>query len=207
MRVGFDLDGVLFDFGKSVREYMTSIGLEYGFKDDKPEPHTWNFYEYWGMDVKDFVQLCHDGADAGFIFRNNVRPGAVAAVSIVKNAGHEIVVITDRSFGATPSVSEEATRDWWKWAGFPAYDELHFSADKTIVKTDIFVEDKLENYDKLMAAGTECWLINRDWNMEHGPDTRNRIRDVMDYPYRVHAKQSRDALEAMRNSQLTGINS
>ena len=52
MRVGFDLDGVLYDFGDSVRRYLRSVGREYGFKDDAPEPHTWNFYEYWHMDVK-----------------------------------------------------------------------------------------------------------------------------------------------------------
>jgi len=204
MRVGFDLDGVLFDFGKSVREYLTSIGREYGFKDDKPEPHTWNFFEYWGMDAKEFVQVCHDGADAGYIFQNNVRPNAVAAVTLVKKAGHKIIVVTDRSFGTTPSVSEEATKKWWKASGFPDYDELHFSPDKTIVPTDIFVEDKLENYDKLMAAGTECWLINRDWNTEGGPDDRQRINDVMDYVYKVHNRWQREQFSELE-SQLTNI--
>ena len=187
MRVGFDLDGVLYDFGASVRRYMDSIGLNYGWKDDGPEPHTWNFYEYWGMDVKDFVQLCHDGADAGFIFTGDARPGASAAVNIVKRMGHEVVIITDRSFGTSPSVSENHTRLWLAQHFIP-YDELHFSADKTVVKTDIFVEDKLQNYDALEAAGTECWLITRPWNSEHGADNRKRINDVMDYPAKVANK-------------------
>jgi FMN phosphatase YigB (HAD superfamily) len=194
MRVGFDLDGVLYDFGASVRRYMESIGLKYGWKDNGAEPHTWNFFEYWGMSPKDFVQLCHDGADAGFIFCGDIRPNAAAAVNIVKKQGHEVVIITDRSFGTTPQVSETHTKLWLKQHGIP-YDELHFSPDKTIVPTDIFVEDKLENYDAITAAGTECWLINRPWNSEGDPDDRNRINDIMDYVAKVE-DMSRRRFEA-----------
>lgn len=190
MRVGFDLDGVLYDFGQSVREYMDSIGLNYGWKDDAEEPHTWNFFEYWGMSPKDFVQLCHDGVDAGYIFRNNVRDGAVEAVKAVKDMGHDIVVITDRSFGSKPENSHIATHEWWEWAGFAPFDEIHFSADKTCVPTDIFVEDKLQNYDALTLKGTECWLITRPWNTEHGTDYRRRISSIREYPDKVQEKSS-----------------
>jgi 5'(3')-deoxyribonucleotidase len=180
MRVGFDLDGVLFDFGQSVREYMDSVGLEYGFEG---EPPCWNFFEYWHMTPAEFVQLCNDGADAGFIFRNNVRPNAVEAVQAVKDAGHEIIVITDRSFGTTPKVSEDATREWWAESGFPEFDEIHFSPDKTIVPTDIFVEDKISNFEALWDAGTPCYLVDRPWNTER--DTIYRISDVSEYPVKV----------------------
>lgn len=166
---------------------MDSIGLNYGWKDDADEPHTWNFFEYWGMGVNDFVQLCHDGADAGFIFCGDTRPNAAAAVNIVKNMGHTIVIITDRAFGTTKEVSENHTRRWLAENGIP-YDELYFSADKTCVPTDIFVEDKLSNYDALEAVGTECWLITRPWNSEHGADDRKRINDVMDYVSKVEEK-------------------
>lgn len=188
MRVGFDLDGVLFDFGKSVREYMDSIGLQYGWKDDADEPHTWNFFEYWGMSPTEFVTLCHDGVDAGYIFRNNVRDGAVDSVKAVKDMGHDIIVITDRSFGTRPEHSEIATHEWWEWAGFPEFDEIHFSPNKVIVPTDIFVEDKLQNYDAITLAGTECWLINRPWNTEHGQDYRRRIDHVGEYVEKVALK-------------------
>lgn len=187
MRVGFDLDGVLFNFGQSVKDYLEATGQDHLWKSGpNPKPY-WDWYKDWKWTTDDFLQFCHDGADAGYIFRGNVRPNAVAAVSIVKKMGHEIIVITDRSFGTTPKVSEDATIAWWKEYGFPPFDEIHFSADKTIAPTDIFVEDKLSNYDAITAAGTECWLINRPWN-DTEPDDRNRINDVMDYVAKVEAK-------------------
>lgn len=194
MRVGFDLDGVLYDFGDSVKRYLSSIGQEYEFKADADEPHTWNFFEHWGMSAADFVQHCHDGVDAGIIFRGGVRPNAVETVAAVKAMGHEIIVITDRSFGTTPEASEEATYDWWDDNGFPSFDEIHFTPNKVIVPTDIFVEDKLENYDMITKAGTECWLINRAWNMEHGLDYRRRIDHVGDYAEKVAARTLRYAV-------------
>lgn len=180
MRVGFDLDGVLYDFGNSVRAYLDSIGRPYGFKDDAPEPHHWDFYEYWGMDYAEFKSICNDGADAGFVFCGETRPGAVETVKRVKDLGHEVIIITDRQFGTEPKISHDNTYNWLAQHEIP-YDELHFSADKTSVPTDIFVEDKLENYDALILAGTPCFLINRAWNAVEGGDARARIDDITDY--------------------------
>lgn len=175
---------MLYDFGAAVIRYLDSIGQNYTHKDDSDEPHSWDFYEHWGMDRNTFAQHVHNGADAGYIFTGPTRPGAVEAVQAVADMGHDIIVITDRQFGSTPEVSWTNTKTWWKENGFPAYEEIHFSADKTIVPTDIFVEDKLENCDALMAAGTTCWLINRPWNQVPEDDylLRFRIDDVSQYP-------------------------
>lgn len=179
MRVGWDLDGVLYDFGGSVRRYLDYIGRPYGFKGGESEPHTWNFFKYWKMDSSEFVQICHDGVDAGFIFQGPTRPGAVEAMRKVKEMGHTNVIITDRQFGSSPEKSHLATRHWLEFHEFP-YDELYFSADKVCVPTDVFVEDKLENYDAITAAGTPCALITRPWNARR--DKRRRIQDISDYP-------------------------
>lgn len=106
----------------------------------------------------------------------------------VKDAGHEIIVITDRSFGTTPAVSESATIEWWKEYNFPPFDEIHFSPDKTIVPTDIFVEDKVENFKALWKAGTPTYLINRPWN-DHFDAGYYRISDVVEYPNKVDELQ------------------
>lgn len=182
MRVGVDNDGVLYDFGNSVRRYLHSIGREFGWKGDQSEPHHWDFYKYWGMTRQEFTQVCHDGVDAGYIFSGGIRPGAKEAMERITKMGAEIVIITDRSFGSSPKNSERATIDWLTqhdiW-----FDELIFSPNKTIVKTDIFVEDKYENAIALRNAGTECWLINRPWNTNFDYD--KRIDDISDFPEKV----------------------
>jgi hypothetical protein len=188
MRVGFDLDGCLYDFGNSVRRYLDSIGRVYGFKDNKPEPHHWDFYEYWNMSRQEFVGICNDGVDAGFIFSGPARPGAVEAVAKVAKEGHQIIIVTDRNFGANPSMSHNATSQWLTQHGIE-YDELWFSADKTIGNADVFVEDKLSNYDALVNAGTPTALITRDWNIDPElgiADGRWRINDISEYPQFVN---------------------
>lgn len=195
MRVGFDLDGVLYDFGNAVRVYLDSIGREYGWKDDAEEPHHWDFYEYWHMDRKEFAQVCHDGVDAGYIFSGDARPNAAEAVNRVADMGHEIIIITDRFFGEDPKASHVATEIWLAEHGIP-YHELHFSPNKLIAPTDTFVEDKLENYDTLNLAGVKSYLVNRPWNEVEGGDARNRINDVIDYA---------DAIELMWSDGFTDL--
>lgn len=179
-RVGFDLDGVLYNFGDSVKRYLDATDRGHIWKSGPTETPFWDFYKDWGWDSKQFVEMCNDGADAGYIFCGPTRENAVEAVERVARLGHEIIIITDRQFGTTPKSSHDNTTEWLAQHGIE-YDELVFSANKTCVPTDFFVEDKLENYDALVAAGTNTFLINRAWNVVDGGDARMRINDVSDY--------------------------
>jgi 5'(3')-deoxyribonucleotidase len=180
MRVGVDLDGVCFDFEDSLKRYL---------KDHRPHlriPHgqvqVWEFYTEWGLDLKEFIQACHDGVDLGYVFRGPVRRGAPAAIRRIKDAGHSIHIVTDRQFGSKPENSHQATREWLAEHEIP-YDTLTFSADKTVIPTDMFVDDKLENYDALDAVGTEVWLVSRPWN--RADDDRRRVRSIREFASKV----------------------
>lgn len=175
--VGFDLDGVLYDFGASVVRYLKSKGLSYSFTGE--EPCCWDFYKHWDMPLEYFIDVCNEGADAGYIFSGPARPNARHIVQSVRDAGNYIVIITDRKFGTTPKVSEEATRQWL-WSHQIPYDELIFSSDKTIRPTHIFIEDKLENYDALAETYTKPVLVSRPWNATE--DERVRIDTPEHYP-------------------------
>lgn len=180
MRVGFDLDGVGFNFGDSCHRYLEATGRGHLWKSGPTPDPFWDWYKDWGWTTEQFLEFCHAGADAGYIFSGPVREGFVETVDRVVEMGHEVIIITDRSFGRTPSVSERLTVDWLHdhniW-----YDELVFSPDKTVVPTDLFVEDKLTNYDALVAAGTKAYLLNRPWNVVDGGDARNRINHIEEY--------------------------
>lgn len=177
MKVGVDLDGVLYNFHQAFIDYLTVSELhgkyivKYAFND-------WNFFKHWGMTQEEFVAVCNKGVDAGVIFRGPTRKRAASAIRRIKRAGHEIHIVTDRSFGESPLASQYATLDWLAEHKIP-YDSITFSADKTVVPTDIFVEDKLENYDALDAAGTEVYLINRPWNRRE--DNRRRISGITEF--------------------------
>lgn len=180
MRVGFDLDGVLYNFGDSVKRYLDATERGHLWKSGPTENPFWDFYKDWGWTGKQFVEMCNDGADAGYIFCGPARDNAVESVKRVAELGHEIIIITDRQFGITPKSSHDNTYEWLEQHGIE-FDELVFSADKTCVPTDVFVEDKLENYDALIEAGTHTFLINRAWNVVDGGDSRMRISDISQY--------------------------
>jgi hypothetical protein len=180
LRVGFDLDGVLYNFGDSVRRYLEFTGQGHIWKSGPTKEAYWDFYKDWGWTSKQFVEFCNEGADAGFIFCGDARPGAAEAVQAIKAMGHTIHIITDRSFGSAPAISHSNTSNWLKQHGIP-YDSLTFTADKTIVRVDAMIEDKLENYDALEANGTWTFLINRAWNQVPGDVARRRIDELSEY--------------------------
>lgn len=186
MRVGFDSDGVLDNFGEGVRETLVMRGLGHLWKSGPTPNSFWNFFEDWKnedgepWDYPQFKELVDWGVDSGIVFSGHWRANAVESVRRVAELGHEIIIITDRGFGSDPRNSHRNTIDAFARAGIE-YDELIFSADKTCVQVDVMVEDKLDNYDALVANGTKTFLINRAWNKVEGGDARNRIDDVSDY--------------------------
>ena len=195
LRVGFDSDGCIDCFGDGVHETLKAWGLGNLWKSG-PTPHSyWNFYEDWGWTFAQFKALVDWGVDHGYIFSGHWRKNAIESVGRVAKMGHQIIIITDRSWGSDPRNSERNTIEAFQRAGIE-YDELHFTADKTSVRVDTMVEDKLENYDSLVGNGTPTWLINRAWNRVEGGDMRNRIDDIKDYA---------DAIEVITSNGYTDL--
>lgn len=177
---GWDIDGVGFNFGDSCHRFLDHIGLGHLWKSGPTKKPFWDWYKDWGWTTEEFLDFCHRGADAGFIFSGPVREGYVETMGRVAKMGHQIVVITDRSFGTTPEVSQRLTEEWFRQHGLE-YDQLVFSADKCAVPTDTFIDDKLSNYDTLIDGGVSAVLLNRPWNEVEGGDARNRINHIEEY--------------------------
>lgn len=180
MRIGADSDGCIDTFGDGVFEAMVARGEGHLWKSGPTEGSIWNFYEDWGWNFAQFKELVDWGVDEGYIFSGHWREGALESLKRIKDLGHELIIITDRAWGSDPMNSQRNTIKAFKEAGIN-YDEIHFTADKTSVPVDMMVEDRIENYDPLVAAGTPTWLINRPWNKVPGGDTRRRINSIVDY--------------------------
>lgn len=179
MRTGWDIDGVGHVFSAGFHDHMYCEGVEDLWKSGPNADPYWDWYKDYGWSDNDFVEFCNRAADHGCIFTGHVRPGYVESITRVANAGHEIIIVTDRSFGSRPEVSERLTEDWLTASGI-GYDELWFSRDKTVANCDTFIEDKIENYDALRRVGTDARLINRAWNQDPG-DYRLRIDRIEEY--------------------------
>lgn len=161
MKVGIDLDGVCYDFVAALRTWLTSKGRD---PRGLPEANCWDFFrDQWGMTTAEFIAECAEGVDAGVIFREgDPMPQARWALQALHGMGHTVHIVTDRSFGRR---SQENTAAWLAEHGI-RFDSLTFSADKTIVRTDAFVDDKPANVEALRKAGVRAFLFDRPHNQE-----------------------------------------
>lgn len=184
MRVGLDLDGVCYDFGSALRDWLRARGWESSL----PEPQTWYFYRAWGLTDQEFGEQVNAGVAAGWIFRNG-EPlrWSLEGAKALKADGHTIHVVTDRFFGPAGD-AQAATVEWLTRWGFP-YDSVTFSKDKTVVRLDAMVDDRLENYDALEAAGVEAYLLDQQWNREIGDD-RRRVKTVYDFALALREREA-----------------
>jgi len=185
LRVGWDCDGVLYPFRKNLSEYLISQGYEHCTEDNaSPE---WNFYNGWNMTHDEYMKMFTQAVDRGIIFRvGEPYPGAVQALEAVVELGHTNHIVTDRSVGTEPYTSLWHTAEWLAEWKFPL-TSLTISRDKTVVPVDIYIDDRLENYDALDAIGVEVYLLNQDWN-QVGNDVRRRVDSLEEYLQQVQIK-------------------
>jgi hypothetical protein len=178
VRVGIDLDGVCYDFAFHVRRYL----VEWLGHDPALYEHLdrWDFWTRWGWPYDRFRAVCDEAVDAGCLFATGEPiAGTRDALGALFAEGHEVHIVTARRYGTAPRASERATLRWLTDNGLP-YTSLTVSADKTVVPTDVFLEDYLPNYDQLLAAGTTPYLVNRVWNAPYD-DGRNRVGDIAEF--------------------------
>lgn len=159
-RIGVDLDGVCYGFTDSLRQYMVDH-KGYDPK-DLPDSTSWDFHKVdWNWTTEEFLQHFAAGVDAGVVFLHGApEEGTVKYIRKLREDGHSIHIITHRAVG-TKSVQN--TGEWLAREEIP-FDSLTFSADKTVVKTDYFIEDNVDNFLALEAAGTRPVLMRRPWN-------------------------------------------
>lgn len=182
--VGQDLDGVQVWFDRSY--YFGCVKL--GMIDPAEHPwhpgQRWDFYEDLGHSAADFIANCNQLADLGILWDGDPIPGTETMWDAILDAGHRIHVKTDRPFGTHPIASEVGTRMWLRRHN-RHYHSITFSADKTTgPRVDIMLEDKVENYDALDAAGQNPYLINRLWNAPYD-DGRRRVTNYDQFLARV----------------------
>lgn len=196
LRVGWDFDGVAIIFDESFHKVMRALNHPATKHPEFGKPaQVWDFFKTYDVQGSEFVEICHKGADMGLLFDEPVLPGVLQAMLTVKGMGHLNIGVTDRPFGTDNGMaSQRITRAWAKREGLPL-DEIHFTAQKDTVALDLMIDDKLENYDMLDAAGVEVYLLNRPWNRVEN-DTRRRVDSVTQYARIVAAKGRKPSLIA-----------
>jgi 5'(3')-deoxyribonucleotidase len=155
MRIGCDIDGPLYPW---IDDYRSWLVWEHDRNPHElPAPTIWHVYQEWGYTEQEFLDQCRKAVEARQMFlASEPRQDAMDALGRLSDAGHSIHLVTARDFG-TP-MSETNTIEWLEKWQVP-HDTLTFSYDKTVIPTDCFIDDKVENVDALLAVGTDAWLL------------------------------------------------
>lgn len=164
--VGVDLDEVCYPFVDAFRHWLVhERGLPAA---DLPPPTRYGVpSREWGLDEEAFLAEFCAAIEAGHLFAvGDPLPGAKEGLDALRAAGHEIVLITARGYPPLREAIELATVEWLERHGLP-HDRLIFDHDKTCVRTDVFLDDAVHNYDALAEAGLRPVLYTQPYNVDH----------------------------------------
>ena len=168
MRIGLDIDGVLYKWDKTARYMLRKVLPDSPYRESNTlhvESQSWDYVqnkvrpEHWEW-------LWTEGVRLGLFRYGHLYPGTIQAVRELAKIG-EVVLITHR-----PKQAVNDTLDWISFQRLPLAG-VHLLTNqerKSSVKPecDVYLDDKPENVSDL-AAFTDARLIGlmrRPWN-EH----------------------------------------
>jgi len=161
MKIGVDLDGVLYEFDKTarymLREYRGYRHTTHGLHEESTH---WDYISE-RVRPEDWRWLWREGVQLGLFRYGHVVAGGIIGLKGLLDAGHKLVVITHRPTEAIPD-----TLEWLAYQRIP-FSEIHILSDKepkTNVDAAVLIDDKPENCYQWMAAGRRALLFNRAWN-------------------------------------------
>lgn len=170
MRVGVDVDDVLFPWTEYAHEAALEAGITNG-----GTPTRWGFHEDYGITADELWSVLFEAYNDGMLLRP-FYPDAASQLARLREAGHSIHIVTARGFEAhvDHGFLGKMVRIWTEISldreGIP-HDSLTFVKDKTFANVDVFIDDSLGNCRALQAAGIDAYLRDQPHN-QSGPWTR-----------------------------------
>lgn len=174
LRIGLDCDNVLYPF----TDGFAAVAERYGMKLSPQRPVLrWEFWRDWGFTADQFADVFTAGAVDGSIFECvDPIPGSVAGVRRLVAAGHEVHLVTNRTW---PECDPEIRAATFRWLGaheVPVHS-VTFTDDKTSVECDLFVDDHPDVYRLVDDAGEAVPVLWHHPSNEGNRSIRQRIHD------------------------------
>lgn len=169
LHLGIDVDNVVYPYSTVMARWTEKDrGLPVGALDDVALSWTW-YEDQWGITSQEFTEHFRRGVHAGYIFTAGCpTEGSVATLRRLVDAGHTVSYVSAREVpGVTKDLAWHRTSAWLKEHGFPMPHRVRISDDKSVVDTDVFLDDGPHNIRALTAAGHPCPLL---WDRTHNRD-------------------------------------
>ena len=157
MKIGVDLDGVVFDSEKEFRvlsELYDMLELKQNSKIDNREMLFEKRFAWSKERSDEFFEKIIDEV----VEKSNVMPGAKLVLQMLKNEGNELVVITARGI-ENPEIIEVSNKAIKK-NGLDLFDKYIYRAiDKAEVckeeNIDVMIDDSTDNCKKVSSIGVK----------------------------------------------------
>lgn len=159
LTVGIDIDDVLFPWYDLAHAASVEAGITNGVT-----PTTWAPYENYGCTDQEWFDVLSDALHAG-MYEADPIPGAVEAVRQIAEAGHHVHLVTARGLLAHGLKIKAATVAWVEAHDVP-HAGLHFLNRKSLVRTDVSIDDHWKHIDDLEGAGVTTYLVSKSYNQD-----------------------------------------
>lgn len=185
MRIGVDIDGVLYEWSKTCRYLLREVLPDSPYGRDGPlgrESTNWNYIQD-NVSPEHWRWLWTEGVRLGMYRHGHLVHGAVQGVRTLADAGHHIVIISHR-----PPFAVNDTLAWLSHHGLPLHG-IHLLANEApksdvMPRCDAYVDDKPDNVLDL-AKNTEARLValfDQPWNQDLRGAGAHRVRRVHGWP-------------------------
>jgi len=164
-RIGIDVDEVLYSWQRTARYLLRNVyeGDCQGYDLTQPFKE-WVIATQIGEQAYDW--LFDAGVDNGLFRHGHVITDAMIGVRALKDAGHDLVIVTHR-----PENGVQDTLAWidfhfgkedpYPWSGISI---LSNGEPKTTIPWDIIIDDSPGNIKDAVMAGRQGILFGADWN-------------------------------------------
>ncbi|MDO4742351.1 MAG: hypothetical protein Q4A79_03210 [Candidatus Saccharibacteria bacterium] len=154
MRIGIDLDGVVFDSEREFRVYSElydEVDLKRNSKLDNRELKFQNRLNWTQEETEEFLRKYHKQ----IIAETNYMPGAQRVLKMLKQDGHKLIVVTAR--GGLNKDMIKITEERFKQSGMDIFDKYYWATEnKDVVckeeKIDVMIDD---SYEKCRSVARE----------------------------------------------------
>lgn len=184
--IACDLDGCLYDFNGSMRDWLITRGWD---PDTLVEPTQYYLQRDWGIDDRVFHAEMVTSLGRNELFRRGPAfPDAIDAVRALGSAGHIIMPNSARLFAGLEQNSRAATVQWLREQRVHP-DRIHLAdpkdpADKLAVAFDLLVDDHPGNVEHALFEGRSAVLLDRPWNTAYAHLPRATYAEIAADPYR-----------------------
>jgi len=176
---GLDCDGTIATYSRSYANHIIrQLGLKLTPEEALlrfPDPDTYSFTNWQDIvDFNTFKQYHVDAVNHGIYRELELFTGAAEALNALSDEGHHIRVITSRFVKGGQHQIVVSDTAWWLDDKKIPYKDIIFTARKTDIFADVYIDDSPENILTFQKAGRPYIIFDALYNRHlEGPRVDN----------------------------------